>query len=403
MGRLARAVVQVKGADSVYQRWLELLGDSRKSKAGPSVTLQNVWKVSTALACMQKRSLGVAQVPLKLFQTTEENGLQRIRPARNHPLYDKLTAKPNAWQSSFEFREQLELRLCLGNAFVFKNMYRGRVEEMFILDSVRAVQEEDKTTRYFVRGKSGGEREVPSAYIWHLRGLSWDGFMGLDVLKMATDALGLTMALDESAAALHSNGIQPAGVYSVDKALTKEQHASLLRWIKTEAIAKGDPLILDNGAKWLQTTMSSVDAQHREMRDQQVAEVCRFFNMLPSVIGHTGDKANTYASAEAMFAAHKAYTLAPEYVRIQESADINLLTDDERAQGYYFKFVTPALMLASTKDQGEFISRALGSGGAPAWMTQDEARALFEMDPFGGAAALLPARIPSTTPPAPAD
>jgi HK97 family phage portal protein len=401
MGRLARGVLQVKGADTVYQRWIELLADSRKSKAGPTVTQQNVWKVSTALACMQKRALGVAQVPFKLFQTTQKDGLDHIRVARDHPIYDKIASKPNGWQTSFEFREQLELRLCLGNAFVFKNFYRGRVEEMFILNSVRAVQREDMTAQYFVRGKSGVEREVPAENIWHLRGLSWDGFMGMDVLSMATEALGLTMALDESAAALHANGIQPAGLYSVDKPLSKEQHAALLKWVKTEALAKGDPLILDNGAKWHSTVMSSVDAQHREMRDQQVAEVCRFFNVLPTVIGHTGDKANTFASTEAMLGAHKAYTLAPEYVRIQESADINLLTDAERAAGYYFKFITPALMLASTQDQGEFISRALGSGGAPAWMTQDEARALFEMNPFGGDAAKLPPITSKTPAPAP--
>lgn len=402
MGMLARAVVEVKSADTVYQRWLELLNGSRQSKAGPPVSLQNVWKVSAALSCMRKRTQGVAQVPFKLFQEKDEGGLKRIRAARHHPLYDKLASKPNGWQSSFEFREQLELRLCLGNAFVFKNIYRGKIEELFILNNVRAVQEDDFTPRYFVRGKSGVEREVPASSIWHLRGLSWDGFMGLDTLAMATEALGLSMALEDSAAGLHANGVKPSGVYSVEGPLSTQQQAAMVSWLKREALAPGNPLILDRGAKWTPTVMNSVDAQHKEMRDQQVAEVCRFFDVLPTIIGHTGDKANTYASAEAMFAAHKVNTLAPEYQRIQESADINLLTDEERADGYYFKFITPALMLASTKDQGEFIARALGSGGSPPWMTQDEARALFEMDPFGGTAAVLPPLTTQTPAPTPA-
>jgi HK97 family phage portal protein len=290
----------------------------------------------------------------------------------------------------------------MGNAFVFKNIYRGQVAEMFVLNSVRAVQEDDMTARYFVRGKSGEEREVPAGLIWHLRGLSWDGFMGLDTLEIAKDALGLSMALEDSAASLHSNGVRPSGVYSVEGTLNETQQKNLVSWLKKEALTPGAPMVLDRAAKWVSTAMSSVDAQHKEMRDQQVEEVCRFFGVLPIMIGYTGDKANTYASAEAMMTAHKVHTLAPEYTLIQESADINLLTDEQRKQGYYFKFVVNALQWANLKDQGEYFGKALGSGGSRPWLTQDEVRALIEFDPMGGdAAQLLPPPGSNSTAPEP--
>lgn len=388
---------------SVWERWLELMDMGAKSKSGPSVTGENVWRVSAAMACMAVRARGMAQVPFKLFQETEEGGLKRIRQAREHALFDKLAARPNSWQTSYEFREQLELHLCLGNAFVFKNFYRDKVEELFILKNVRAEQQEDMSTRYWVRSKNGEEREVPAKNIWHLRGLSWDGFMGMDTLNMAREALGLSMALENTAASLHANGVRPTGTYSVDGQLSKDQHASLVAWLKKNATEPGTPLVLDRNAKWLSQAMTSVDAQHKEMRDQQIAEVCRFFGVLPIMIGHTGDKANTYASAETMFTAHKVHTLAPEYTRIQESADVNLLTDKERAQGYYFKFVVSALSWASLKDQGEYFAKSLGSGGSPAWHTQDEIRAFLEFDAMGGDAAKLPVatNTPATAPASP--
>lgn len=402
MGFLARAVAEQKSG-GVYERWLELINGTNKSKAGPSVNMQTVWKVSAALACMVKRCQGVAQVPFKLFREVEEGGLKRIKAAKDHPLYDKLASRPNGWQTSFEFREQLELHLCMGNAYVFKNIYRGKVEELFVLNNVRAEQQEDMTARYWVRGKSGGEREVPASMIWHLRGLSWDGFLGLDTLAMAKEALGLSMALEESAAGLHANAVRPSGVYSVEGNLTGDQHKKLVDWLKKEALSPGAPLVLDRAAKWASTAMSSVDAQHKEMRDQQIEEVCRFFNVLPIMIGHSGDKSSTYASAEAMFTAHKIHTLSPEYVRIQESADINLLTDKERIDGgYYFKFVVNALQWASAKDQAEYFSRALGAGGSPAWHTQDEIRAFVEFDPMGGEASKLPPLINKKPPSDPA-
>ncbi len=396
MGLLAQAVAERKSAGNVWERWVELSNFGAKSKSGPSVTKDSFFRVAAAFACIGVRSKGVAQVPFKLFRETEEGGLRRIAPARKHPVYDVVTAKPNGWQTSFEFREQMEIHVCLGNAYAFKNIYRGKLAEMFLLDPARVkpVQNDDYTITYKVTGKDGGVVEIAQDLIWHVRGPSWDGVMGMDTLQVAREALGLSIALEESHASLHSNGVRPAGVYSVDGNLSPEQHKQITGWLKKQAGAGvGEALVLDRGAKWLQQTMTGIDAQHKETRDHQIEEVCRFLGVLPIMIGHTGDKANTYASAEAMFTAHKVHTLAPEYTRIQESADINLLTDAERADGYYFKFVVNALAWASMKDMGEYFAKALGSGGSPAWHTQDEIRAFIEFDPFGGAAGKLPPLI----------
>ena len=396
MGFLSRVVAEQKGASTFWEQLVKLMDGGAKSKAGPSVNLQAAFRVSAALACMRAISQGCAQVPFKLMRDYEEAGLARKRAARDHVLYDLVTAKPNSWQSAFEFRETQALHACMGNSYAYKGKYRGKVAELILLDPARVkpVQHADWSITYKVTGRDGVTEELAQDQIWHVRGPSWDGFMGLDTLSMAREAMGLSIALEQSQANLHANGVRPTGVYSVDGSLDERQYDKLNAWIKKEAAAGGGgTLILDRGAKWLSQTMTGVDAQHKEIRDQQVEEVCRFFGILPTVIGFTGDKANTYASAEAMFAAHRVQTLAPWWTRIQESADINLLSDDERKQGYYFKHIASGLLLATAKDQGEVFAKALGSGGSPAWMTQDEVRELLELDPFGGEAAKLPPRV----------
>lgn len=396
MGFLSRVVAEQKGASTFWEQLVKLLDGGAKSKAGPSVNLQAAFRVSAALACMRAISQGCAQVPFKLMRDYEEAGLARKRAARDHVLYDLVTAKPNSWQSAFEFRETQALHACMGNSYAYKGKYRGKVAELILLDPARVkpVQHADWSITYKVTGRDGVTEELAPDQIWHVRGPSWDGFMGLETLSMAREAMGLSIALEQSQANLHANGVRPTGVYSVDGSLDERQYDKLNAWIKKEAAAGGGgTLILDRGAKWLSQTMTGVDAQHKEIRDQQVEEVCRFFGILPTVIGFTGDKANTYASAEAMFAAHRVQTLAPWWTRIQESADINLLSDDERKQGYYFKHIASGLLLATAKDQGEVFAKALGSGGSPAWMTQDEVRELLELDPFGGEAAKLPPRV----------
>ncbi len=120
------------------------------------------------------------------------------------------------------------------------------------------------------------------------------------------------------------------------------------------------------------------------------------FNVTPresrtdTVTGLVSGKATTYASAEQFFLAHVVHTLAVWYARFEQSADVSLLSAGERKQGYYFKFLAGGLLRGALKDRGEYFARALGAGGGPAWMTQDEVRDLEEMNPFGGEAAELP-------------
>lgn len=403
MGLLSRLGVESKGQD-VYSRWLDMMEFGAMSKSGVGVTQASMFRVSAALACIRAISQGMAQVPFKLMQSYEDGPLTRKREARTHQLFDVIYARPNAWQTSFEFIETLVMHACMGNAYVFKNRYRGKVAELFLLNpsQVQAKQESDWSITYTATGKNGERVPVPASDIWHIRGPSIDGFLGMDVLGMARDALGLSMALENSHASLHANSIRPSGIYSVEGTLKDDQHKQLTTWLKAQAAAgTGTPLVLDRNAKWLSQAMSGMDAQHLETRQHQIEEVCRFFGVLPTIIGYTGDKANTYASAEVQETAHKVRTLGPWYKRIQDSANVNLLADIERReQGYYFKFVTNALMAASAKDRGEFYARALGSGGSPAFMTQDEVRALEDLDPMGGDASLLP--IATNKPAAPA-
>ena len=397
MGFLSRVVAEQKASDPLAI-WAEMLRAGRTSKAGPTINLENALKVATMFACLRVLSQGCAQVPFKLFRETTVNGLKNIEPARGHRHYDLVATKPNDWQTSFEFREQLVIHAGLGNAYVWKSLViGGKVAEMILLDPGRMeVQHpnEFEAPVYKYTLKDGKVVMFDTQTIWHVRGPSWHGFAGLDILQMAREALGLSIATEESHSKLHAKGVRPSGTYSVDGNLNPQQYADLKKWILAEmagADNAGAPMILDRGAKWLSQAMTGLDAQHLETRNYQGAEICRFMGVLPSKVGFT-DKAATYASAEQFAIQHVVDSLGPWYARIEQSADINLLTDAERAQGYYFKFIAAGLLRGALKDQGEYFARALGSGGSPAWMTQDEVRALDELNPMGGEAAKLPPR-----------
>lgn len=372
-----------------------ILGGARTSKSGAIVSRQSAFRVAAVLACARVIAEGVAQVPFKVLQELPADPSvsrhPKVRSAVDHPLYDILHRAPNGWQTSFEFREQLILHALFGQggAYAFKNVISvgrsaPRVAELILLDPsrVKVVQNADWSITYEVRGKTGELQRFPQESIWHVRGPSWDGVLGLDLLDMAREAIGLSLATEESHAGLHEKGVRPAGVYSVEGTLTPDQFKALRKWIEENnagAENAGRVMVLDRSAKFNSMAMTGVDAQHLETRRYQVEEVCRFMRVLPIMIGYA-DKTATYASAEQMFLAHVVHTLMPWYERIQQSADINLLSPADRQAGYYTKLVEAGLLRGAMRDTAEYLYRLTQAG----IMERNEARGKLDLNPLPG-------------------
>lgn len=373
------------------------------AKSGATVTVETALQVSTVLAATRAVSQGIAQVPFRLYRQTD----RKREPATGHPLARLVHRKPNPWMSSFELRETMAIRAFLtGNAVAFLNRVgAGEIAEIIPLPGAIAIkQADDFSLSYHVTGKDGQIRVFPESAIWHWRGPSLNGYTGLDAVRLAREAIGLAMVTEETQAQAHSRGLKVGGYYKVEGTLDKQQYADLRKFLESEYGGRensGRTMILDRNATFVPTTMNNVDAQHLETRRFQVEEICRQLGVLPVVIGYS-DKTATFASVEAMFLAHLVHTLAPWYERIEQSANVQLLTDDELDAGYYFKHSAGGLLRGSMKDTADYISRMVQIGV----MTRNEARELLEQNPLDGLDSPLtpvnmttdPAGAPDTTP-----
>lgn len=360
-------------------------------KSGQTVNYETALRVTTVLACCQVLANGLAQVPFRVMKARATG--RGADPDPKHPLYKILNRKPNGWQTSFEYRETIALHLALArNHFSFISRGAGgRILELIPLSpgTCEVIRDtHDLTLTYRVTSEDGSQRILPADLIWHIRGLSWNGWMGMETVKLAAEAIGLSMALEESHALLHANGAQTSGTYSVEGKLSETQHANLTAWIKKHAASKDrfNPLVVDSGAKWLTQQMSGVDAEHLATRSFQVVEICRAFNVQPMMV-FAVDKP-TYASAEQLFIAHVVHTMAPLWERVEQSADVHLLGVEDDT-GHYTHFDEKGLLRGSIKDRGDFLAKMTGSGGGRQLMTDDEARDDLDLPPFGGEAARL--------------
>ena len=379
-----------------------LLAGWMGTKSGASVSHKSALEVPAVLSCVRVISEGVAQVPFKVYRQIGD----KVMPATEHPLFRVLHRKPNGWMTSFELRETMAIHCAMtGDAYAFINRMRGEVRELIPLPpgTVAVKQKDNYRLEYQITAPSGKTMTVPQEAVWHWRGPSWDAVGGMDVVKLAREAIGLAMSAEESQARMQKNGAAISGTYSVEGTLNAEQYKAMRAWLDKEfdgAANLGKTKQLDRNAKFHPQSMTGIDAQLLETRKHQIEEICRAFRVMPIMAGYS-DKAATYASAEQMFLAHVVHTLSPWYERIEQSAECHLLTDKEVAEGYFVKFNAAGLMRGSHKDRSEYFAKALGAGGSPAWMTQDEVRALEELNPMGGDAALLPkpTNVPSNAAP----
>lgn len=398
MGFLSSAVAEQKRYSSL-DLFREIYG-GRSTSSGQTVTVATAIEVSAVFACNRVIGNGMAQVPLKLMRESAD-GKTKL-PAKDHPLYKVLNIKPNRWQTSFQWRQMVSwhVELC-GNHFSFINRVFGNIRELhpFQPGQVEVVELDNGDLAYDVTAKNGSKKRFPQESILHIRGPSWDGLSGLEVVKLAREAVGLSLASEQSAASLHKNGVNASGVYSVEGNLNKEQHASLTKWIEDIASGSknaGKPLILDRAAKWISTQMSGVDAQALETRKNQIEEVCRFHGVMPIMAGYS-DKAATYASAEQMFLAHIQHCLAPRWTAYEQTFDAMLLTEKERDSGLFTNFTEEGMLRGSIVDTKDVL---LGytNGGV---MTPNEARAKLDLNPDADPASdklRIPANIVGTLP-----
>ena len=398
MGFLSRAVAEQKSL-TTHQLFTELYG-GRVSATGRTVNVATAIEVSAVFACNRVIGNGIAQVPLKLMRESTD-GKTRL-PAKDHPLYRVLALKPNRWQTSFQWRQMVSwhVELC-GNHFSFINRVFGKVMELFPFTpgSVEVIDLGGGEYEYTVTAPNGNKKTYPAESILHLRGPSWDGAVGLDVVKTAREAIGLSLASELSAANLHKNGVQSTGVYSIDGTLNPEQQEKLSGWINKHfggAENAGKPLILDRAAKWVSTQMSGIDAQALETRKNQIEEVCRFHGVMPIMAGYS-DKSSTYASAEQMFLAHMQHCLSPRWTNYEQSFDAALLTEKERASGLFTNFTEEGMLRGSIVDTKDVLLGYTNGG----LMTPNEARAKLDMNPDVDPASdklRIPANIVGTLP-----
>ena len=359
---------------------------SHSTSAGVTVTAQTALQTSAVFSCVRVLAETIASLPLKIYRRQPDGGKKE---APNHPLYALLNrVGPNPWQTAPEFWEMMCGHNALrGNAYAYKvrngaGQYSGLVPlnpaNMQVDVRIEDFEEPQIVYKYTVDGK-GQPVDIPADDVWHLKGISTDGFIGLSPLNLAREAIGLSLAAESHGSVYFKNGARPSGVAQYPGKLKEDAYERFRKSIQENISGdnKFKVLLLEMGATWSQIGLSNEDSQFLETRQFQVEDIARIFRVPAILIGHP-DKASTYASAEQFMISFVVHTIRPWLVRIEKSISKHLLSDER--QTYFAEFKIDGLLRGDSKSRAEFYASAIQN----LWMNSNEVRALENMDPRKG-------------------
>jgi HK97 family phage portal protein len=350
----------------------------------PSPRIDTALQLSTVWSCVRLISGTISSLPLFIYERTTTNGRDTRRVARDHPLYYLLHDSPNADMTAVEFWESVLVGLLTwGNSYVLKTYSAGRLVALDPLNpalmSVRRTLDGDVT---FIYADPRGQKEYSERDIWHIKGFGSDGLTGLSPVGMGWRSMQGASNIETATSNTFGQNMRPSGVVSIEPILTKDQRAQMQSAIIDGVFGNADlgrQYLLEGGAKYQQLTINPVDAQMMEQRGASVEDLCRWYQVPPSMIGHGTAVSNWGTGREQINLGFKQYVLDQYTTRIEQSIAKNLLSPVER-QKYYAEYSFEGLLRTDSAGRANFYKSALFDG----WMNVDEVRALENLPPVPG-------------------
>jgi HK97 family phage portal protein len=348
--------------------------------SGQRVSPEHAMQLTAVYSCVKVLAETLAQLPLHLFRRLDDEGKER---AFNHPLYNILHNRPNQWQTSYEWREMMQ-----GHATLRGNGYskiiasgNGRIMQLIPMhpDHVKLEMLSDTNWRYHHTLLDGTTEILTRGEVFHIRGLSYNGILGINPIEAEREAVGIGIASQEYGATFYKNGAVPGGVIEWEghfdgKTETGKKFKQSFQESQT-GLNRHKTAVLERGMKYHELALKHTDAQYLETRKFQTEEIARIFRVPPHKIGHLERSTNNNIEHQSI--EFVTDTMMPWLVRWEQAITRDLIV---RENDFFAEFSVDGLLRGDSKSRAEFYSKAIASG----WMMRNEARVKENMNKKDG-------------------
>lgn len=369
--------------------WLVHALGGRMTASGQRVNATSAMKLSPYYAALRAISEDVAKIPFKVFKNLQPRG-KEVQPL--HRVHQLLHKSPNRDMTPIAFREtmthwalgwggavaEIERDGAGGPAGLWP-IHPSRVE--LGRDSNRNLNYKITTTDIKVDARNRPHFVVlPARDVLHIHGLSKDGVDGYSILAMASETLGLGLAVQVFGAAFFGRGAHVGGVLEHPKTLGDKAYKRLRESWDEEYVGAektGKTLIAEEGMKYTKRGIPPDEAQFLETQEFTVENFARWFRIPPHKLQAL--KRSTFNNIESQSLEYVTDTLMPWFVRWEQESDRKLLAPDESE--LFTKHVVQALLRGDMKARGEFYTKLFQMGA----LSPNDIRDLEDRNPAGPA------------------
>jgi HK97 family phage portal protein len=384
-------------SSTLEQQIREYFGGGSTS-SGVAVNSDSAMRLVTVYACVKVLYQSIAQMPCHFMVQAGDGKTKVTNKAMDHRLYRILHDQPNSWMSAPEFWGMSVAHVSLrGDFLAFKVMTGNQIRELLPIDPSRLQeikQNSDWSLTYRIStaenwdgskpGPAREYRDYSQKEIFHIRGMSLDGYSGLNPIAYARESIGVGMASEKFKAQYFGKGLHPGAILEHPLRLAPQDHANMLAAYKIKYAGLNnsqDMMLVDDGMKIQFPPIKLVDQQFLENEKFTEARIASLFRV-PLMLLQAGDNPTTFASAEQFMIAFVTHALTPIVVNIEKAIYRDLLTEEEK-KNYFAKFEMRGLLRGAFKEQMEAFQIAVNT----CIMNPNEVRDALDMNAYVGGEA----------------
>ena len=342
-------------------------------------------------AAVSRISNTIAAMPIHYYKGYEIQ--------RDHPMERLINLEPHPNFTAFGWRQTMEvMRNTEGNAYALKILDNfGQTVRLDILNPLKVtpqVDPEDGSIWYAITMDDGKQALAPGFLVINLRHMSANGIKGIrpiDVLRKSLDydTQVKAMSLDQLDGVNHGVALTIPSTGLSQEA----KDEAVERFLETYEKSGRSVVILEGGMTATNFSSSPVDAQLLDVERITRNRVATVYNLPPHLLGDYTD--TSFGTAEQQMMEYLQLTITPIVEQWEEELNRKLISPEDYAAGYRFRFDVNTLTRADVKTTAERNQMAIRGG----WRKPNEVRAELGLppDPVGdllmSSRDLIPLRI----------
>jgi len=351
-----------------------------------SITPDSALQLAAVYACVRVHVNAVSTLPFQMYRVQPNGAKQQIR---DHWLYRLFAKRPNAYQNPMQFRAMMHAHVELrGNAFAYiASDYRGEVTDLHPIHPDRVTAEimsdagAGPNWRYRVKNRDGSEVIVARDEMFHVKGMSLDGIMGLNPIALARTMLATGISAQDYGLRYFDNDAAPtSGIIKHPTNFKSKEQRDLWRqeWQEQQGGSnKGKVAVLEYGLDYVPgPVVSNSDAQFIETQKYNRNQIASMFDVPPHMIGDL--ERATFSNIEQQSIDYVINKLRPRLICWEEAIKYTFLDPEDDALTVKLPFLE--LLRGDMAARATYINTSVTNGT----MTRNEGRVMEDRDPMPG-------------------